>query len=280
MSAIDDRETSIHGSKPVELYRFLGSYKNYFYTSAADPVLFEGNTYAPIANLSRNSVKTGTNTEENAAVKVTMPVSTEIIADYGFQTTPPKLTLDIIRVYRDLLPLETNCRVYWSGPITNISIKGKNAILDVPSIFSSVLSYACPSFYYQTPCNHVLFDPLTCGVPRVDNSVSTTVAEILAGGQVIKLASYGSFTPDEFISGEILIPSQNERRMIIGADISNGELTVNYPFGRVGLGFAIQATRGCDHSWKGHCLTRYNNTERFGGHPLIPPVNLFESGFN
>lgn len=279
MSAIDDMENSATGSQPVELYQFLGSYKNYYYTSSAEPVLFEGNTYIPLPDLSRNSIKTGTNTEESAAVKVTMPVTADLIADYGFQTTPPRLLLNLIRVYRELLPHEANFKVAWRGPITNISVKGRRAQLDVPSIFSNLLGSSCPSFYYQSPCNHVLFDPETCGVPRVDNAVSTVVQQVLYGGQVLRLASYGSFTPDEFIGGEILIPSQSERRMIIGADVGNGELTVNYPFGRVAQGIAVQSTRGCDHSWKGHCKTRYNNTPRYGGHPLIPNVNLFESGF-
>lgn len=279
MSAIDDKETSIHDSLPVELYQFLGSYKNYYYTTDAEPHTFEGQVYTPIKAMARNNVKTGTNTEENAAVKVSMPMDSEIISDYGFQTTPPRLLLNIIRVYRDLLPYETNYRVYWRGPVTNISIKGRVATLDVPSVFSSVLGASCPSFYYQTPCNHVLFDPDTCGVSRVDNSVSTTIVQLLSNGQVIRLGSYGAFSPDEFVSGEIFIPSQNERRMIIGADIGNGELTINYPFGRAIIGTSVQATRGCDHAWKGHCLTRYNNTRRFGGHPLIPPINLFESGF-
>lgn len=279
MSAIDDMELSIHDSMPVELYEFIGSYKNYYYTSASESFQYDGRTYIPIVNLSRTSIKTGTNTDENAAVKVTMPVTTELITDYGFQTTPPKLELTIRRIYRELTPYESNFRIYWRGPVTNISIKGKNAQIDVPSIFSSVLGASCPSFYFQSPCNHVLFDPDTCGVSRVANSVSTTVLQVLSNGQVIRMNSYGAFTPDEFVAGEIYIPSQNERRMIIGADIGNGELTVNYPFGRIQQGTAVQFTRGCDHAWKGHCKTRYGNTDRFGGHPLIPPVNLFESGF-
>lgn len=278
MSAIDDLEVSVHASQPVELYQFLGSYKNYYYTTDAEEHSFEGQIYTPIKDMKRNSVKTGTNTEENAAVKVSLPMDSEIIADYGFQTTPPRLLLNIIRIYRELTPYETNYRVYWRGPVTNISIQGRTATLDVPSIFASVLGASCPSFYFQTPCNHVLFDPQTCGVSRVDNSVSTTIVQLLSGLQVVRLAGYGSFTPDEFVAGEIYIPSQNERRMIIGADIGNGELTVNYPFGRAVPGTNVQATRGCDHAWKGHCKTRYNNTPRFGGHPLIPPINLFESG--
>ncbi len=279
MSAIDDKETSVHGSLPVELYEFLGSYKNYYYTSAAEPYLFDGRTYQPVPGLSRNSIKAGTNTEESAAVKVTMPVTAELVADYGFQTTPPKLLLNVIRIDRDLTPYESNFKVYWRGPVTNISIKGRNATLDVPSIFSSVLGASCPSFYFQSPCNHVLYDPDTCGVPRAANSVSTVVAEVLAGGQVVRMESYGAFAPTEFVGGEIYIPSQNERRMIIGAANGNGQLTVNYPFGRIAQGTAVQFTRGCDHAWKGHCKTRFNNTARFGGHPLVPPVNLFESGF-
>lgn len=280
MSAIDDLETSVHDSLPVELYEFLGSYKNYYYTTDAMPHTFEGQVYTPIKAMSRNRVTTSTNTEENSAVKVALPMDTEIIADYGFQTTPPRLLLNIIRVYRDLLPYETNHRVYWRGPVTNISIKGRVATLDVPSIFSSVMGASCPSFYYQTPCNHVFMDPQTCGVPRVANSVDTAIEQILSGGQVIRLADYGSFSPDEFVAGEIYIPTQNERRMIIGADVGNGELTINYPFGRAIVGTAMQATRGCDHAWKGHCKNRYNNTRRFGGHPLIPPINIFTSGFN
>ena len=279
MSAIDDMELSVHDSMPIELYEFLGSYKNYYYTSGSQAITFDGRLYQPIANLERTSIKTGTNTDENASVKVTMPVTTELITDYGFQTTPPKLELTIRRIYRGLTPYESNFRIYWRGPVTNISIKNRNASLDVPSIFASVLGASLPSFYFQSPCNHVLFDPDTCGVSRVANSVSTTVIQVLEAGQVIKMTSYGAFTPDEFIAGEIYIPSQNERRMIIGADISNGELTVNYPFGRIAQGTAVQFTRGCDHAWKGHCKTRYNNTPRFGGHPLIPPVNLFSSGF-
>jgi Phage conserved hypothetical protein BR0599/Uncharacterized conserved protein (DUF2163) len=278
MSAIDDMELSVHDAEPLELYEFLGSYKNYYYTSGPHPIVFNGFTYEPVANLSRNDIRTSTNTEENAALKITMPVTTELVSDYGFQTTPPKLLLNVIRIYRTLTPYETNYRVYWRGPVTNISIKNRNAVLDVPSIFASVMGSACPSFYYQSPCNHVLFSA-PCGVSRVSNSVDTTVLNVLSNGQVVRLSSYGAFPPGDYVGGEILIASQNERRMVIGVDAGTGDLTVNYPFGRIYAGLSVQATRGCDHSWKGHCKTRYNNTERFGGHPLIPPVNLFESGF-
>lgn len=279
VSAIDLRELSVSDSLPVELYQFLGSYKNYFYTSAADPVIFQGRTYLPMAGLTRTNIKAGTNTEDNATAKITLPVNSELIADYGFQITPPKLDLTVFRIYRDLTPHENHFRIYWSGPVMNISIKGRNATLDVPSVFAAALATTCPSMHFQSPCNHVLFDPLTCKVPRAANSVDSVVTNFSARGQVLVLQSYGSFPLAEFIGGEIFIPSQSERRMVIGVDSGDGEITVNYPFGRVSTGVAVQITRGCDHAWKGHCKTRYDNTINFGGHPLIPPLNIFETGF-
>jgi len=278
---IDARELSTHDSLPVELYEFIGSYKSYFYTTAAEEILFNGRIYLPIAGMGRNNIKAGTNTEDNITAKITIPVKTDLVADYGFQVTPPRLALTVYRIYRDLTPYENaaNHRIYWRGPVMNISIKGRNAILDVPSIFSHALGASVPTVYFQSPCNHVLYDPLTCKVPRVANSVDTDVLNVSSAGQVVVLKNYGSFPVSEFVGGEIYIPSQSERRMVIGADSATGEITVNYPFGRVQSDTPVQITRGCDHAWKGHCLTRFNNTRNFGGHPLIPPLNIFETGF-
>lgn len=277
--SIDDIEASVHDSLPIELYEFVGSYKNYFFTSAAEPVVFSGRTYLPVPGMARSDVRAGTSTEDNIVCKVTLPVNTDVIADYGFQVTPPRLFLTVYRLYRDQLPYETNYRIYWKGEVTNISIKGRDAVMDVPSVFASVLASACPSVYFQTPCNFVLYDPDTCKVPRAPNSVDTVIDEVLASGQVLKLLSYGAFPVTEFIAGEVYISSQSERRMVIGADLGTGEITLNYPLGRAVVGTAIQITRGCDHAWQGHCKTRFNNTENNGGHPLVPAINVFETGF-
>lgn len=278
MSAILDLESTPDQSSPAELYEFLGSYKNYYYASAAEEFTFNGVVYTPIVDLSRDSAKIGTDSDQNNAMKVTLPVTAELITDYGFQTTPPQLGLNLYRIDRNLTPYESNFRTLWSGPVSSINIKGKTAEIDVPSILSSLLAGSCPTFYFQSPCNHVLFDPNTCRVSRVANSVNATVAQVLSGGQVLQMSTYGAFAITDFIAGEVLIASQNERRMIIGADAGAGTLTVNYPFGKVTVGTSVQFTRGCDHAWKGHCKTRYNNTLRFGGHPLIPNVNVFASG--
>lgn len=278
MSAILDRESTVDESEPAELYEFVGSYKNYYYTSAAEDFTFNGIVYVPVVDLDRDSSKIGTDSDQNNAMKVTIPVTAELITDYGFQTTPPQLNLNIYRIDRNLTPYESNFRTLWSGPVSSINIKGKTAEIDVPSILSSLLAGSCPSFYFQSPCNHVLFDPDTCRVSRAANSVNATIQQVLSGGQVLQMSTYGAFPVSDFTGGEVLIASQNERRMIIGGDVSTGLLTLNYPFGRAIVGTSVQFTRGCDHAWKGHCKTRYNNTDRFGGHPLIPNVNVFASG--
>lgn len=275
---IQDSEDSVAASQPIELYEFIGSWKSYRLTSDAELQTFKGQAYSPIAGMKRGDERAGSNNDTTATVQITIPTFSELIADYGFQVTPPKLRVNIWRMYRDLLPFENNYELYWSGPVTNISVKGHNAVLDVPSILTQALGLACPSIYYQTPCNWTLFDPQTCGVSRVLNSVDTTIASVLSGGQVMVLSSYGAFALTDFRGGEVQIASQNERRMIIGVDTGTNEVTFNYPFGRAAVGTPVQITRGCDHSWMGDCKNRYDNTDRFGGHPLIPAINLFSSG--
>jgi hypothetical protein len=278
MTAIDDKEISVHNSAPIELYEFVGSYKNYYFTSTYDSFFFKDHSYIPVPGMIRSSIKAGSNADDNATAKITLPVENDLIADYGFQVTPPKLQLNIYRIYRDLTPYNSNFRLYWTGPVTNISIKGTIATLDVPSILSNNLGSHCPSVFFQTPCNNVLFDEL-CGVSRDANLVNTTITSLDITKRIFQLASLGAFTATDFIGGEIYITAQNERRMIVAADVGTGNITVNYPFGRGNIGDGVQITRGCDHAWKGDCKNRYNNTSRFGGHPLIPALNLFESGF-
>lgn len=279
MTDIDVKELSVDDSLPIELYEFIGSYKNYYLTSASEVINFDGRNYQPVPGLKRNNVKAGTNTEDKVTVKITLPIQSEIIVDYGFQITPPKLDCTIYRIYKDLTPYDTNFRNYWKGPVSAITIEDTNATIEIPSIFSNALGGSCPSVYFQTPCNFVLFDQHTCKVSRAANSVTTTVVEISSDGLTIRLASLGAILADEFVAGEILVPSQSERRMVVGADLGTGALTVNYAFGRLNPGDTVQATKGCNHAWDGDCKNRFNNTDNFGGHPLIPTVNIFEAGF-
>ena len=96
MSFIGD-ETSVDNGRPIELYRFVGSLDVYAYTSGNRAVTYNTETFRPIP-ITRSSIKLGDVTEKNE-LKVSLPITTKLVIDYGFDIPPPELTLEIYRVH-------------------------------------------------------------------------------------------------------------------------------------------------------------------------------------
>ena len=108
---------------------------------------------------------------------------------------------------------------------------------------------------------------------RGANTHTTTVQSVT--DRVIVVNDIGAFGTDWFFGGEIVIPATNERRMIIDQDnVDLRKLTVNYAFGRLTPGTAVQVVSGCDHSYSSpNGCPKYGNQPNFGGDPFIPGEN-------
>lgn len=271
MTDYDDMEDSVDQGSPFELYHFLGTYKDYFYTTDSIPHTHEGNVYVPAAGLVRDQIKAGTHEEDNIDLTIKLPITDQLVKDYGFQVTPPSLELIIYRFHREA----ATPNAYWRGKVASVVTADTVATLRIPSKFGTILQGNIPSAYVQPPCNHCLFDEL-CGVDRVSNSIDTNVAGV--SGRQITLVSTGAFPEGWFIGGEIVVPSRNERRMIIAQ--AGPVMTVNYQFSRLADGEAVQATSGCDHSRGPNGCAKYSNLPRYGGDPYVPGEsnNLFTQG--
>lgn len=271
MTDYDDKEASIDDGSPYELYQFAGTYRSYYYTTDSVEHAHLGNTYVPIPGLTRSDIKAGTHEEDNIDLTIKLPITDQLVKDYAFQTTPPKLELTIFRFHRDASTPNT----YWKGVVASIVVADNIATLRIPSKFGNILQGNIPSAYVQPPCNHNLYDSL-CGVSRALNSVDTTV--VTAVGREIHVASIGAFPPGWFVGGEIVMPARNERRMIIAE--AGTTLTVNYQFGKLLPGESVQVAAGCDHSRGSNGCAKHNNLPRYGGDPYVPGEsnNLFTQG--
>ena len=260
-----DQENSLSGGAPYELYEWIGTYANYYYTSDQFPHIFNGITYQPLAGLTRGSIKAGTHAEDNTDLTVTLPITSQLAQDYAFQVTPPALQLNIYRFQRDAT-LSTDYEVAWSGPVNSITVANEKASFIVPSMFGNLLRGAVPNVYIQPPCNNVLFDA-QCKVSRAANSVATTV--VTNAGLTLTVGSLTAFPPGWFIGGEVVASGTNERRMIINQ--AGSVLTLNYSFGKLAIGAQVQVSSGCDHSYTGaNGCPKYNNQVNFGGCPFVP----------
>jgi hypothetical protein len=258
-------EQSAHDGRPVELFLFGGSFANFYYTSGPVPVDFEGNTYEPVT-IQRSEIGAGTQEDDGLSITVDLPVGLSLVQIYAFQIAPPRLRLTIYRFHdiADWVP-------YWQGIVGQFSITGGIAQVRSPSILEVALTGTVPTVYYQTSCNHVLYD-VRCGIDRDAWSQIATVDAI--NGRTLTLSTIGGLN-GQLVGGEAVLGSF-ESRMITGQ--FGNDVTVNYPYSSVEIGDAVTIAAGCDLSYRGDCITKFANGPQFGGFVFIPPDNMFETG--
>jgi len=259
-------ETSVQSGAPREVYRFTGTYNSYFLTSFYEILTVNGQDYTPLT-IERNALKVGTQEEDQLALEVTMPFTHPMVREYAYDQAPPALLCEIFRVHES----DPNDSVLlWKGRVTAFTVEGKIAKLRVPSIFGYILAGSAPTPRYQAPCNHVLYDE-RCGVDEVSNRQSTTITGVFKN---IITVAVNTFVGSDLIAGMIRLNSSGEARMIVS--ITGLDITVSYPFSTLRVGDAIQLIRGCDHSFA-TCKTKFSNSARYGGTPLVPARNPFTS---
>lgn len=264
MATYDDNETSVQDSTPIELYKFVGSFKTYLYTSSDQVELFGGENYQPIA-VTRSRVKAGTQEDTNLSLDLDIPFECEVVKDYAFSNVPPRLELTVYRKQPD-----GTFAIFWTGLVRGLEVSDRTAKIKVPSVFSLALSGECPNIHYQVPCNHVLYDE-HCQVSRAAN---TFVGEIQAIAKTeITLVGIPT-TANDLRGGEIVNTRNGERRLIL---TNVGTLvTIGYAFADLLPGDPVELARGCNHLGRaGDCKLKFDNYINYGGFEDIPPDNPF-----
>ena len=260
----DTRELGPVTSRPVELFKFIGNYTTYRFTSWGVDVTNTDGTYTAIP-IKRSKVEQGSQEEDNIYMDIELPYSEQIVADYAFADAPPQLDFELYRAH----PEDFNdTLLLWSGKTLSWSIKGRVAKLRIPSLFNYLLGSLCPSPKYQAPCNHVLYDD-RCGVDPTSYESTTTVSAI--SGTVVTLTAQ-PFADNLMPAGELVFTSGGERRMI--ASTNGTAVTVTSRFANLQVGDTVTIRQGCDHTFT-TCKDKFSNGINFGGFPLVPFKNPF-----
>jgi len=271
MTTYAQAEASTHDGQPIECYLFVGARKTYRYTSHDVPVTMLGQLFTPLP-LQRSDLEIGTHEDDGAQLRITMPITTDIVIDYGFQITPPRLE---VTIYRGHLGTDLGVEIaqFWRGRVSSVTVKNQEATLNVPSLLAVALGTHLPGVYHQAPCNHTLFDA-GCGLNRADWTITTVVTGIK--DNTVSISTMGGWPNEAFVGGEIVDLQYGDRRTIV-AQLGT-TLTLNYPFLRdIQLGL-VEVTLGCDHAFTGDCKQVFSNQERHGGDPFVPFNNPFVTG--
>jgi hypothetical protein len=268
MPTYDEYEQSVEDSSPIELYKFVGSFKTYYYTSADSTQTFAGQEYFPIS-VTRSRVRSGTQDDDNLSLDLSLPFDTDVVQDYAFAEVPPTLSLTIYRVQDEDIT-GTAWRVFWIGTVHGFSVNDRLATVQVPSLFQEALSGELPSIFYQVPCNHTLYDS-HCQVVRALNTFDAVVQAV--NGTEISLVGAPT-TNGDLVAGEMVNGRNGERRKIF-ANVGT-LITIGYPFVDIVAGDDVEVVRGCNHKGRdGDCKNKFDNYDNFGGFEDIPPDNPF-----
>lgn len=265
--SFDTYEQSVHDAEPIEVYKFIGSFQTYRYTSWDEEVTVNGETYTPIP-MKRGTVKVGTQNDSSLVLEIELPFDTDIVFDYAYAQSPQRLDVEVRRVHLGS-DLSSDWRMLWTGAVQTFTVQGRWAKLSVPSIFDNVLRGEVPTVYYQSPCNHTLYDS-RCGVSRAANTTLATVISV--GGTDVEVDDDG-VADGLLAAGELICPRTGERRLILSNSVN--ALSINFPFVDLVEGDEVQLTKGCDLA-RTTCVNVFANGDRFGGCPFMPGDNPFE----
>lgn len=264
------QEHSDAQGSPLECYKFEGTNKNYYYTTADREVIIDGNTYIP-ATMQRSEIEIGTQEEDNLELIVTVPSGLDIVAAYTFNVAPPKLNLTIYRFHDGDNPTLESIK-YWTGVVATFVWKGHLTEIHCPPIFAYVLATTVPNKYYQSICNNTLFD-FNCKLNRADFVFTTTIVSITTITVVLAAAPPSG---DGFlVTGDFFALDSQEHRMII-SNIGT-QIVLSYPCSDVKVGDVVELTAGCDHAG-GTCKNKFNNKKNFAGFEMTPNYNPFVYG--
>ncbi len=268
-------ETSTESGRPVEVFEFTAGATSFFYTSAEDAVTLGAQTYTAVAGFQSSSTSDGPNKREDD-FKIELPTSDPLAARFKGVLPGTRIRLVVKRFHRDDLPTPEVVQIF-DGYIHSAAFSddGKKTILIARTAIASV-GKQIPRRTFQSSCNHVLYDPLTCKVDDTDPAfrASTLTVASQVGNTLTVAGGLMTTYADGFMNGGFVeILGGSDFRLII-SHVAN-DLELSLPFSSTPT--LVNVYAGCAHTIQ-VCKSKFDNVIDFGGFAFVPTKNPFETG--
>lgn len=269
--SFDSLESSLAGSKPVELYTFVLGSTSYHFTSSEDAIVVGTTTWTPEA-IGRTDHAQSID-DRLRTMSITVPTTNAFAALYRNIVPGTRAVVTILRLQRDDGATPATILQY-KGLVRSVNFAGdgRTAVIACKTVEATV-SRQCPRFVYSHLCNYVLYDA-DCGV-NPDLFKVTGVVTVVSGASITVPGM--SINPDGWFKGGYVRPQGlDDRRMVLNhvGDV----LTLLLPFSRDVLGFTVDAFAGCNHIISDDCRLKFNNVIENGGFAFVPTTNPFRTG--
>lgn len=256
-------EQSESEGRPRELYWFMRGTDSWTYASGTDAYDLEGQTFTPVANLTRSSIRNGRERSRNQ-MTLDMPRDLPIAQEFRGIPQTEAVWLRIYRVHEG----ETDFRVTWQGRVRCVEFKGHVGTMTLDDIAGSTKKSSL-RMLFQNQCNNFTFDE-NCGLLEADYSHAATVISVTANN----LTADDSQAAGYYIAGQVK-RANGDRRFIV-EDTKVGSIhTLNLltPFEDLADDEEVTLIGGaCRHTFD-TCPIQAN----YGGYPKVPRKNPFKS---
>ena len=263
-------ETSIQGSRPIELYAFTLGGTLVSLTDASTEQVLTPRTYLPAA-IGRNQP---TYSAEKPASELTIEVA------IGDENAAPLVAAFIPRPPAGLSQVAitqrqpTGDRAFWAGFVTGSNYSG-GILKMLCRPLSDIISKTGPRRGFGLLCQHTLFDS-RCSLNENLYDQIGTVTAISVDGLTFTVSGISAPTV-RFDTGQIQLSGDFAQGMVVA--YSGSDFTVRYPIPEIEIGSVVRVVEGCKRD-TADC-TSYGNIVNYGGYPYTPTdVNPFEKGLD
>jgi len=267
--SFDSYESSVEGSRPVEIYKFVLGGSEWFYTSGEDILTVDGDDYEPI-EIKRGAIALG---KSERAKVLTVEISSTSSLAQRYVGPPPgaRAAVSIFRLQRT--EGTGDKALIYSGTIKSASFpkNGTFTALQCQTLEASS-DRSIPRHTYMGMCNHLLYSP-ACGIAQASHQHLGLVSAVV--DNIITISGLSASGLD--VKGGFLDNSDNtEKRQILA--VSGDDVTVLLPFEVDPTGTTISAFAGCDRVLTSDCAVTFSNEANFGGFAFVPNRNPFTAG--
>lgn len=263
MTTYSELESSIHGGRPVDLFRFV--YGSQVWTCSSGPEIeYNGETYAMFA-VGRDEIGQ-TQELHKSGLNVVLPRTCELSMLYLVGNPEAVVTLTVYRLH---VGASDGPIVYWKGRVVSVEWSGAEARLTCESVFTSLKRPGLRA-RYQRMCRHALYSD-QCGVSKAAYAIAGAVSAINAARTVLTVTAAAALEDGWFSGGMVETPSGG---FLFVTRHAGSSLTLANPCA-LAVSDAVTLYPGCARGRQA-CNNKFNNILNFGGWPWIPSRNPFD----
>jgi uncharacterized phage protein (TIGR02218 family) len=263
-------EVSAEDGRPVELLMVSYLTNHWYYTTAEDAIVHDGNTYTPLP-IKHDAIES---TGDIARSNCTIHVPQDCPVGELFRVQPPSGVVSVTLFVKHVEDAEV--KAVWKGRITNVEWSQPWLALQTESLFTSLKRVGLRRKYaVQCPLALYVTGHGQCNVSKAAFKVDYVVTSI--SGATVNCAAAVGAAVDHFAGGFVTwVHAEKgylEQRMVKSSDASGNLVLTSQPPGLV-VGMTISTYPGCDHLPE-TCHSKFNNSLNYGGMPYIPTKNPF-----